>query len=212
MDLVADPPPSKNPQGGYEYQIVIVSPEKQRVCSMLRVILARAGKIFDVAGFELYRQALGFLDTEPGKQTVGLVITDRADDCEAPSRGGIPLWQETIAEYQKQYLQQFQDEIGLNFLPVQFTVITKFEKQSGRLPAETLKKIQDDFERFAEETGVTYTNAENDDEMVEGIDKSLVKDVLSKHQSVSKVKSHSKSRADRIARAKKTLQKAKKPS
>ncbi len=210
MDLVAETPTSQNPQGGCEYQIVIVSPEKQRVCSVLRVILARAGKIFEVAGFELYRQALAFLDTEPGKQTVGLVITDQPDDCKAPSRGDVPLWKETIAEFQKQYMKQFQDEIGLGFLPVQFTVITRFEKQSGKLTAEMLQQIQSEFEQFAEETGVTYTNAETEDEMVESVDKSLVKEVLSKHQAVSKVKSHSKSRADRIARAKKTIQKAKK--
>lgn len=190
------------------FRILIVSTEKRRVESVLHVILARAGKDFGLDGHELYRQAISARETPKGKQTVALVITDKPDDHEAPSRTGIPLWQEAIALYQEQYNERYQELIDGNFLPKDFTVITLFRKLKGQLPPEELAAIKEEYTLFSQMSELTFAAADTEEELAECIDELVVKKAIGRQHVESGFKKQQVSRAHKIAKATKLTRQA----
>ncbi len=186
---------------GSDFQILVISPEKNRIASFLRVLLARSGKRFSLDGHELYRKALEILDTPEGKKTVAMIVADETDDYDQPTEALMPLWKETILAFRNQYHEIFKDLIDPGYLPSHFTVITMFRKCKGEMKPQQLEAIQKEHDSIAAELGISFAAAQTDAEMVQKLDDEVISKIIQQQRTQSQLQSRKKSRADKIARA-----------
>lgn len=188
--------------------ILIVSPWHRRVAVILTDILNRSRKNLECAGVDLYRQAMARLTGDLQQRVVALVITDQPDDCHSAGESGSPMWKESIHRFREDYLASWAEDIEKERLPANLTVITYFRTKKGKLSLEEIEAIEGEFGEFAEAAGLNHKPCMDDEELRRFVDKDVVDMVLKRQHQMDKVKTLTRSREQKIARAKKVTNEA----
>lgn len=182
--------------------VLIISPWYNRIAMVLRSITVRAGKFLDLEGVDLYRKALGRLHSESGDRVAALIITDRPDDYGVAGTNEFPIWKECIINYQQNYIQNFAKEIGDDILPASLTVVTMFADHKGKLAAEEIEQMEEEFSQLQQDAQFNRIHCENEEELKEAVNKEVVDVVLKRQRQKENVKKFERNRQQKISKAK----------
>ena len=188
--------------------LLIISPWHQRISILLQDILQKSGKHLECVGEELYRKSLSRLNADLSHRVVGLVVTDKPDDCYAPSRSEYPLWKEALVNFQQDYLESWKKEIEDEVFPGKLTVISYFRTKKGKLSEEEIERIEEEFAALPSESSIELYSCLSEDEIQKMVDQTVVGMVLERQQQRVKIKKLTRTRTQKIARAKKVTKDA----
>ncbi len=190
--------------------ILLVSPEYKRVQMELKEILTKGGKHIASDGVELYRQAQNRLSGDLKGKVIGLVITDKPDDCYAPTKLDFPMWKETVLKYQDDYIENWIQQIAADMYPSTLTVITYFRRSKGQLSDEEIENLEDEFEALQQENKIKYRPCQTQEEVEKVVDKDLIGMALKQQQQKDRMKSFMRGRNQLLQKAQKLTKDARK--
>lgn len=183
--------------------ILVISPNHRRIGMILQSILEKQGKHLDLAGVELYRQAISRLQADLSSRVVALVITEIPDDHYASTRESLPMWQSLISVCQQMYQRTHAKEIGDGIYPLNLTVITLFRGRQGKMSDEEIEKIVQEFEAYQNQVGMTHKPCQSEAELQNAVDQDVLGFVIQRHRQTEMIRKYDRNRTQKIAKAKK---------
>jgi len=190
------------------YIVLIVSPINKRIALFLRDLFLKARKFLHCDGVDLYRKALRYLGLNQAHRVIALIITDKPDDHQSLSDNNIPLWKETILNFQQIYQEANAEDIKNNIFPANLTVITLFKHKNGKMKDSEIEALEREFQQLQEEIAINRLPCESEEELQTAVNDTVIGSVVTKFKQSENLRKYERKRNQKLAKAKKIIKDA----
>ncbi len=124
-----------------EFSIFSIADHPEKIAKVLKRILGKSGKRFQLPGAASFCGAGKHAKDSPIFTSVALILNNRPPDFSILSPSNQPYWREAICAFRERYHRTFQLEREIELVPKELTVISLMPMNRGQLDSAELDEI-----------------------------------------------------------------------